>query len=52
LKELPKLPDEYNLKEYDPILFEIETEWHKFVGEQFAKVNKLFLRFVFLVFRF
>jgi len=41
MKELTKLPNNIKMNEYDPMLLEIEAEWHKFVGEQFAKVIRL-----------
>jgi hypothetical protein len=42
LKELPRLPDELNVKSYDPSILEIESDWNKFVGEPFSQVNLVF----------
>lgn len=40
MKELPKLPDELNVKALDMSILEIEPDWCKYVGESFAQVNK------------
>lgn len=38
VNDLPKLPDELNVNEYDPTLLEIEPDWNKFVGESISQV--------------
>lgn len=35
--ELPKLPEELNVKSCDSVLLEIEPDWNKFVGESFVQ---------------
>lgn len=37
MKELPKLPDELNVKALDMSILEIEPDWCKYVGESFAQ---------------
>jgi len=37
VNDLPKLPDELNVNEYDPTLLEIEPDWNKFVGESISQ---------------
>lgn len=39
LKELPKMPDELNVKPFDMSILEIEPDWYRFVGESFAQVG-------------
>ena len=36
--DLPKLPDELNVNDYDSTLLEIEPDWNKFVGESYSQV--------------
>jgi hypothetical protein len=36
--DLPKLPDELNVHDYDSTLLEIEPDWNKFVGEAYSQV--------------
>lgn len=38
LKELPKLPEELNVKTCDPVILDFEPDWNKYVGEAFAQV--------------
>lgn len=54
MKELPKLPDELNVKALDMSILEIEPDWCKYVGESFAQVKqksiiKLFFLSPFLI---
>ena len=39
MRELPKIPDELNVKPMDMSQLEIEPDWCKYVGESFAQVS-------------